>query len=127
MARKRKQWSSRAEESDWLDRSSRRDGVVRRGQEFDQGRSSRADELDKRLSRAEESDWLDRSSRRDGVVRRGQEFDQGRSSRADEVDNELSRKVLGALADVVWSAATAAAAVPAPSPKRLEFFLMLLM
>ena len=60
---------SRAEESDWLDRSSRRDGVVRRGQECDQGRSSRADEVDKRLSRAEESDWLDRSSRRDGVVR----------------------------------------------------------
>jgi hypothetical protein len=91
MARKRKQWLSRAEESDWLDWSSRRDGVVRRGQEFDQGRSSRADELDKRLSRAEESDWLDRSSRRDGVVRRGQEFDQGRSSRADELDKRLSR------------------------------------
>ena len=44
----------------------------------------------------------------------------------------MSRKVLGALADVVWSAATAtatatataaaaAAAVPAPSPTRLEF------
>jgi hypothetical protein len=69
-------------------------------------------------STAEESDWLDRSSRRDGVVQRGQECDLGRSSRADEVDNELSRKVFGALAGVVWSAA---AAVPAPSPTRLEF------
>ena len=37
----------------------------------------------------------------------------------------MSRKVLGALADVVWSAATAtaaaAAAVSVPSPTRLEF------
>jgi hypothetical protein len=91
MVRKRKRWPSTAEESDWLDRSSRRDGVVRRGQECDLGRSSRADEVEKRLSRAEESDWLDRSSRRDGVVQRGQECDQGRSSRADEVEKRLSR------------------------------------
>jgi hypothetical protein len=112
---------SRAEESDWPDRSSRRDGFVRR-QEFDQSRSSIGDGFDKRLSRAEESDWLDRSSRRYGFVQR-QEFDQSRSSRGDELDNKLSRKVLGALAELVWSAATAAAAAaaPAPSPTRLEF------
>jgi hypothetical protein len=89
MVRKRKQWSSRAEESNQLDRSSRRDGVVRR-QEFDQSRSSMGDEFDNRLSRAEESDQLDRSSRRDGFVRR-QEFDQSRSSRGDGFDKPLSR------------------------------------
>jgi len=111
---------SRAEESDPLDRSSRRDGFVRRGQEFDQSRSSCGEGVFNRLSRAEESDPLDRSSRRDGFVRRGQEFEQSKSSRVDEVDNELSRKVLGALADLVWSAATATAAVRVPSPTRLE-------
>jgi hypothetical protein len=41
-------------------------------------------------------------------------------SDVDEVDNGLSRKVLGALAELVWSAATATAAAPAPSPTRLE-------
>ena len=54
------------------------------------------------------------------VVRRGQKFDQSRSSRVDEVENGLSRKVLGALAELVLSAATATAAAPAPSPTRLE-------
>jgi hypothetical protein len=108
---------SRAKESDRLDRSSRKDGCVRR-QEVDQSRSSVGDGFDKRLSRAEESDQLDQSSRRDRFVQR-QEFDQSRSSRGDELDNKLSRKVLGALAELVWNAATAAAL--APSPTRLEF------
>ena len=70
------------------------------------------------MSRAEESDQLDRSSRRDGFVQR-QEFDHGRSSRGDELDNRFSRKVLGTFAELVWSAAAAAAL--APSPTRLEF------
>jgi hypothetical protein len=89
MVRKRKRWSSTAEESDRLDRSSRRDGFVRR-QEFDQSRSSCGDGFDNRLSQAEESDPLDRSSRRYGFVRR-LEFDQSRSSSGDGFDNRLSR------------------------------------
>ena len=108
---------SRAEESDQLNRSSRRDGFVRR-EEFDQSRSSRGDELGNRLSRAEESDQLDWSSRRDGFMRR-EEFDQSRSSRGDEFDKRLSRKVLDAFDELVWSAAAAAAS--ASSPTRSEF------
>jgi hypothetical protein len=112
---------AREEESGRLDRFSRSDGFVGR-QEVYQSRSPRGDGLENRSSRAraEDSDWLDRSFRRDGVVRRGQKFDQSRSSRVDEVDNGLSRKVLGALAELVLSAATATAAAPAPSPTRLE-------